>query len=162
MSRVPVGIGKTYFSGEDMYMSGMKGKCLSIFHIYQDNLWALGDQSIQVPFIPSPVPILKQLEEAQEVNQEKNKEDTKAELARETLEEQIEKVLIEEDSEKEQPENEKEIEKKNEEEAEQTKLQVNHEQILEEAFLCAVKFKSKEFKLPVLVSTFMKTLQSCW
>jgi len=141
-------------------MSGMKGKCLSILHIYQDNLWALGDQSIQVPFIPSPVPIPKQLDESNDSNEKKSEEARKSELTQENLDEQMEKVKIDEQDEKERAE--VDAEKKSEEEAEEAKTQVNHEQILEEAFLCAVKFKAKEFKLPVLVSTFMKILQSCW
>jgi translation initiation factor 2D len=162
MRRVPVGIGKTYLSGEDMYMSAMKGKCLSILHIYQDNLWALGDQSIQVPFIPSPVPIPKQLEELNEPKEDRSEEESKSELAQGNLDEQMEKVKIDERDQQEQAEKKCEIEQRSEEEQEETKTQVNHEQILEEAFLCAVKFKSKELKLPVLVSTFMKILQSCW
>ncbi len=46
-------------------------------------------------------------------------------------------------------------------EEEESKL-VDHEQILTECFKCAIKFKSKEITLPIIVSTFMKIMQSCW
>jgi translation initiation factor 2D len=42
-----------------------------------------------------------------------------------------------------------------------TTNKIDHEKILEESFLCAIKFKSKEFKLPIIVSTFMKIMQTC-
>jgi translation initiation factor 2D len=138
-------------------MSGMKGKCLSILHIYQDHLWALGEQSIQVPFIPSSALTPKPVEEKNEEKQEKIEEETNSALVQENLDERMEMVKIDEQDKEEQQEKEENIEKKSDDEPE-----VNHEKILEEAFLCAIKFKSKEFKLPVLVSTFMKTLQSCW
>ena len=51
----PIAIGLTCLSGEDMYMSGMRGKCLSILHLYQDNLWSMGDRSLTVPNIPTIV-----------------------------------------------------------------------------------------------------------
>jgi hypothetical protein len=49
--RAPIAIGKSFKSGDDMYMSAMKGKCLNILNIYKDNLWALGDKSLEVPLI---------------------------------------------------------------------------------------------------------------
>ena len=49
----PIGIGRAHLSGEDMYMSGMRGKCLIMLQIFQDNLWSLGDRSISVPEIPT-------------------------------------------------------------------------------------------------------------
>lgn len=40
--------------------------------------------------------------------------------------------------------------------------EIDHEKILLECFQCAIRFKSKEFKLPIIVSTFMKIMQTCW
>ena len=45
-------MGKSCLSGEDMYMSAMRGRCLSILHIHRDGLWAMGDKSLVVPNIP--------------------------------------------------------------------------------------------------------------
>ena len=45
---------------------------------------------------------------------------------------------------------------------EEVEKELDHEQILLECFQSAIKFKSKEFKLPIIVSTFMKILQTCW
>ncbi len=39
---------------------------------------------------------------------------------------------------------------------------IDNEKILLESFQCAIRFKSKEFKLPIIVSTFMKTMHACW
>lgn len=45
---------------------------------------------------------------------------------------------------------------------EDTEAEIDHEKIVMESFQCAIRFKNKEFKLPVIVSTFMKVMQSCW
>jgi hypothetical protein len=49
---VPIAVGKSLLSGEDMYMSGMRGKCMIILHMHNDNLWSMGDRSLPVPNIP--------------------------------------------------------------------------------------------------------------
>ena len=41
----PIAIGITWLSGEDMYMSGMRDKCLNILHLHQDNLWSINEIS---------------------------------------------------------------------------------------------------------------------
>ena len=48
-NRYPVGIGQTTMDGEDMYMSGMKGRGLVPLHLYQDTLWNSGPRS-EVPY----------------------------------------------------------------------------------------------------------------
>lgn len=154
----PIAIGKTYLSGEDMYMSAMKGKCLNILQIYQDNLWSLGDKSLQVPNIPI-------VRSTQQINEEidKNKTDeSKSEQATE-----VEQVKIETEELSNKVENlgiteakAEAIQEENQEE--QDKNIIDHEKLLTECFLSTVKFKSKEFKLPIIVSTFMKIMQSCW
>lgn len=88
--RAPIAVGKAHLSGEDMYMSAMKGKCLHILHIYTDSLWSQGDQSIQVPLIPS------QAKESTEQSEVQNAEESKAsEMLVETSEgaEQVKEMI---------------------------------------------------------------------
>ena len=44
-NRFPIGIGLTALDGEDMYMSGMKGRAVILLHLYQDVLWNFGPKS---------------------------------------------------------------------------------------------------------------------
>lgn len=155
-NEAPVGVGRTHLSGEDMYMSGMRGKCLIMLQIYQDNLWLMGDRNIPLPFIPTVKDDNQSLKETQINPGEENKteNETKPEAyTTELLTEQIENMQLKETA------NE---ENKTESSADLAEERVDHEKILTECFLCAVKFKSKEFKLPIIVSTFMKTMQACW
>lgn len=48
-NRYPIAVGHTAMDGEDMYMSGMKGRAVTILHIYQDLLWNFGPKS-EAPF----------------------------------------------------------------------------------------------------------------
>ncbi|CAF1402779.1 unnamed protein product [Adineta ricciae] len=48
-NRYPIGIGQTTMDGEDMYMSGMKGRGIALIHLYQDALWNFGPRS-EVPY----------------------------------------------------------------------------------------------------------------
>ena len=156
----PVAICRTYLNGEDMYMSAMKGKGLKILHIYQDNVWALGDRTIPLPNIP----ITEEPSKSPELENKTNEETSKIEYKKESeniesiakIEEGIEGVKIELQNEQASDESELQAQQ-NEKQAE-----IDHQKILTDGFLGAIKFKSKEYKLPVLVSTFMKTLQSCW
>lgn len=157
MYRAPVGIGKVHYSGEDMYMSGMRGKCLDMIHVYQDTLWALGDKSIKMPIIPTPV-----TNETPVDDDDKSDEDEKNEFevqGDENLETKQFSELKLEDCE---TLKEAEKEETNEDADEKEEDEIDHEKLLVDSFCCAAKFKSKEFKLPVIVSTFMKVMQSCW
>ncbi|XP_046578103.1 eukaryotic translation initiation factor 2D-like [Haliotis rubra] len=44
-NRAPVAVGNACLSGEDMYLSAMRGKGVEIVHILGDQLWEFGDQS---------------------------------------------------------------------------------------------------------------------
>ncbi len=46
-------------------------------------------------------------------------------------------------------------------ENEDDKQLVDHAKLLEDCFMCSIKFRTKEFKLPVIVSTFNKLMQTC-
>jgi hypothetical protein len=125
-------------------MSAMKGKCLNILNIYEDNLWALGDRSLPVPVILPKPPAVKNsnepdLQEKSELNQ---------------LEKSIEAKLTIDDKKV------HDAETKSDEE-ESARSDVDHEKLMEECFLCSIKYRAKEFKLPIIISTFMKIMQSC-
>lgn len=159
MIRAPVGIGKAHFSGEDMYMSGMRGKCLNMLHIYEDNLWALGDKSIKIPFIPSAVPVAIETPEKQENEPEVNE----AEIEEESTTEKLSELKAEDDVEKKEVEEAQAQEDEvNDDDNQKEDTEIDHEQLLIDSFLTAAKFKSKDFKLPIIVSTFMKVMQTCW
>jgi hypothetical protein len=142
-----------------MYMSGMKGKCLDMLHVYQDSLFALGDTSIQLPLVQPP---------ARVPQPEETKEDV--ESVQVEVPEQIDSKTPAADQPSEINElvsdlkiNPEKVDKEAEDNGEEPKQDsVDHEKILTDAFLIAVKYKSKEFKLPIIVSTFMKTMQTCW
>lgn len=44
-NRYPIGVGQTTMDGEDMYMSGMKGRGMIVLHMYQDTLWNIGPRT---------------------------------------------------------------------------------------------------------------------
>ncbi|KAK7100596.1 hypothetical protein V1264_023518 [Littorina saxatilis] len=50
-NKAPVMLGEALLSGEDMYMSALKGKGVRTLHILGDHLWEMGDKS-KPPLIP--------------------------------------------------------------------------------------------------------------
>lgn len=136
-----------------MYMSAMKGKCLNLLHVYQDNLWAHGDKSVQLPIIPSTFPNRAE-------NDSSSDEEEKIQVNEDTLKketEMMEELKLKEDAGKRAESCQEEEDGEDEE-----KAKLDHEKILTESFISACKFKSKEIKLPIIVSTFMKIMQTCW
>lgn len=73
IKRAPIAIGRAYISGEDMYMSAMKGRCLTILQIYNDSLWQMGDKSLPIPVIPSVKKELVEKEEEKPIDDELEK-----------------------------------------------------------------------------------------
>ena len=150
-------IGKSFRSGEEMYMSAMKGKGLIILNIYTDNLWAMGDKS-DLPLVAPIVISSTNISDPSEIAN--RKEDSNEKSTNEAL--IIDNLNLND------PENSKSNEASSitnilGQDLETEKLnQIDHEKVLEESFLCAIKFKSKEFKLPIIVSTFVKIMQTCW
>ena len=119
-----------------------------MIHVFEDSLWALGDKSIKIPLIPTPV--------AKETPETTETEDDTKELC-ET--EQLSELKLEDKTDEDQP---RRVDDELEEEDQPVDSELDHEKLLMDSFLTAAKFKSKEFKLPVIVSTFMKGMQSCW
>ncbi|CAL1534365.1 unnamed protein product [Lymnaea stagnalis] len=54
-NKSPVALGKALLSGEDMYMSAMRGKGVAVLHMLGDVLWEIGDKS-KPPVVPEPLP----------------------------------------------------------------------------------------------------------
>ena len=130
-----------------MYMSAMKGRCVSILNIYEDNLWAMGDKSIQIPLI---------LPQSDDKQVEKSNETDKSEVKNETQIENINDQLEVESKELDEKLNiVDEVDEAN------NTSEVDHSKLLEECFLCSIKFRTKEFKLPIIISTFNKIMQTC-
>jgi hypothetical protein len=124
-------------------MSAMKGRCVTILNIYEDNLWAMGDKSIQIPLI-FPQKDEKQEEKEQSI-------DIKDEIASNETEDEQNK-----------PNDQLDVESKElEEKLNIVDEAVDHSKLLEECFLCSIKFRTKEFKLPIIISTFNKIMQTC-
>jgi translation initiation factor 2D len=125
-------------------MSAMRGRGIAILHIFKDNLWMLGDQSLQPPFIEKIKLIANENQDVGE-SKEANNEET----------ESLEKLKLEEKPE--EVENEA-IQQQHSDESEEMKLD---DELLKTIFFAALKYKSKEMKLPLIVSTFTKILQDC-
>jgi len=122
-----------------------------MLHVYEDTLWALGDKSIKIPLIPTPVSSeTSPKDEKSEENEEENKEETSDKLS---------ELKLEDHTSSEQT-NEVDEDEANKDETKED--DVDHEKLLLDSFLTAAKFKQKDFKLPVIVSTFMKVMQTCW
>lgn len=154
--RAPIAIGKTNLSGEDMYMSAMRGKCLNIIHVYQDSLWAMGDKSIQVPSI-APVenatPEPAESTSGDQTDQTESASAAAVEEDAENVEKKFENVKISDEA---------SAEVETQAESNAAGVEIDHEKVLTDSFLLALKYKSKEIKLPIIVSTFMKIMQTCW
>jgi hypothetical protein len=147
---------------------------MQLLHLYHDNLWQSGDTSISMPVIISKqeekvTDVANKLEETHaKVNQlDKQNNDEEFETKMNDLAEEIcdtklgVSESIEQDSGKAvmddaQLDVDDTFTPKEETES------IDHEALLCESFLCAVKFKSKEIKLPIIASTFMKLMQQCW
>ncbi|XP_056413983.1 eukaryotic translation initiation factor 2D isoform X2 [Hyla sarda] len=153
-SRAPVAIGVATMSTKEMLASGMKGKGFNILHTYKDQLWAYGDKS--APPVIGP----KETEAAPEGEQEEKlvSHDTHipetqmetlclAEIAADTPQEG-EDIAAEEES--------------TETQDSDISPQEAMDNLLNQCFFHALRFKIKKSDLPLLSSTFLRTyLFSC-
>lgn len=127
-----------------------------MIHVYQDTLWALGDKSIKMPIIPTPVTNETPVDDDDKSDEDENNEG-KAQGDENVETKQLSNLKLEDSETPKQDE-----EDTNEDADEKEEDEIDHEKLLLDSFCCAAKFKSKEFKLPVIVSTFMKVMQACW
>ncbi len=128
-------------------MSGMRGKCVNIIHTFKDSLWGLGDVSIIPPVIQIEKPdVSRKQEDTTTGNMDEVQHDP------ETVKEAEEKACEDKIPTNEPIDNLA---------SQMSSLKMTDE-FLRTVFLVAIKFKSKEYQLPVIVSTFMKIMQNCW
>lgn len=133
-------------------MSAMRGKCLNLIHCYQDFLWAQGDKNIQPPMISSQLANKNETERESSEDESIEKVETEAKTeSEEQLKDKLDNLKLDQ-----------EPETADEENQESQANSIDHEQVLTDAFLASCKFKSKEIKFPLIVSTFMKIMQTCW
>ena len=134
---VPIAIGRTALCGEDMYMSGMRGRGVGILHIFKDYLWMLGNQNLQPPIIEKMKQTINELNPKAGEDQSRNDAVNKEASALEAL------ALKGDD----------------EENSHESDEMVLEDEMLKTIFFASLKFKSKEIKLPIIYSTFTKILQ---
>lgn len=150
-----------------------------VLQLYQDNLWSAADKTLSLPLTPVPVEgenVEKKQTECTVASNEaaagavaiNDTELTETENSEPKNESELDQNLMDkmsslnanpESSESvapKEPEAEEEAaacEKSKEEE------QSENEQLLYDSFMLTIKYKSKDIKLPVIVSTFMKLMQ---
>ena len=134
---------------------------MTILNIHGDFLWSLGDRS-QPPFIATPTATAVQPDKEPashpETVEEKEQSASMTVQADNDTEEVSEALTTKLNVREETP-------TLGEPEADSSASEnegdgIDHEQLLEECFLIAVKFK--DIKVPIIVSTFAKTMQTCW
>ncbi len=141
-------------------MSGMRGKCMTILNIHGDFLWSTGDRS-QPPFIATPVAQATDFSETSDslisnlafANGEENQ--TKKYVSG-PIHQTLEQVKVKEPLTK----GTKGTDETDTSDSDDETNSIDQEKLLEECFLIAIKYK--DVKLPIIVSTFMKTMQTCW
>lgn len=152
-NKAPVALGKALQSGEDMYLSGLRGKGVQVLHIFGDSLWEHGDKSTP-RVIPEVLPHTD--------TDDNTLEDTDPAAAGNDLPDSVlhmESLEIAQSADAtissicaaEAEEKEEEVEKEEEKDpiAEMDKL-------LNFCFACAVKSRVKKADLPLLTSNFLR------
>jgi translation initiation factor 2D len=136
-NKAPVAMGVLARSSDDMYMSGGVGPCVKVMHVFGDKLWGLE------PTVCKQVPLL---EPAFNVP----KDDEFPELGSEKLDVAVEKLpsevhdLVIDDS---QPA--EEVGDKS-----PADIMSDHDVVLKNAFLAALKMNGRKIPVPIIVSTF--------
>ncbi|CAF0956417.1 unnamed protein product [Adineta steineri] len=138
-NRYPIGIGQTTMDGEDMYMSGMKGRGVVPLHIYQDALWNIGPRS--------EVPYEKEQRQLFVTDQEKINENTEQACAQASND--INSLNLNEESISASPSNEVPDHPE------------SMDEILDTIFFYLCQRKAKSYELPLLASHFYTIMQDC-
>ncbi|CAF0740401.1 unnamed protein product [Didymodactylos carnosus] len=161
----PIGIGQMTMDGDDMYMSGMKGKGIVILHIYQDYLWQTGtkteppyEKQIEQLFISEDT---QRHQSKQTTTEENSVDDQVQQEENDNLISQACATINIDD--KEQLENDTvTLEKTNVIDLESNnQIPESMDEILDTIFCYICQRKSKTFELPILVSTFFTIMQDC-
>ncbi|MGH0161859.1 UNVERIFIED_CONTAM: hypothetical protein FKN15_061696 [Acipenser sinensis] len=157
-NRAPVGIGTATMSTAEMLEAGMKGKGLSVFHTYTDQLWAFGDKSSPPTIAPSdPEPAdSEEHSEGSEGAEEEEEPSPSTDTAARTLQDLQTTPHC--------PEPEEKAGEGNEEAEEDGRTpQEQMDELLLQCFLHALKIKVKKSDLPLLTSTFLRNhMFACW
>ncbi|GFR72688.1 eukaryotic translation initiation factor 2D-like [Elysia marginata] len=159
-NKAPVALGKTLLSGEDMYMSGLRGKGVQVLHILGDSLWEHGDRSTP-PHIPEQLP-----PSTDEDNSVMEDTDPAASspvgdgVDPDENAEKMESLDISEEaastSATQGEEEEKEDDVVNDEQEEETDPVAEMDKLLHFCFVCAVKSRVKKADLPLLTGQFLR------
>ncbi|XP_073523040.1 eukaryotic translation initiation factor 2D isoform X2 [Phyllobates terribilis] len=155
-SRAPVAIGVANMSTREMLASGMKGKGFNILHTYKDQLWAYGDKSgppviapVETEAAPEPLFPHDSMTDTH-VPETQLKNLCLVEVAVDTPQEG-EDIGVEEDREETQ-----------DSEGCHVSPQDAMDNLLNQCFFHALRYKVKKSDLPLLTSTFLRNhLFSC-
>ena len=90
-NRYPIGLGQTTMDGEDMYMSGMKGRGVALIHLYQDALWNFGPRT-ETPYEAEQRPLFV-------TDQGKNDDDDKSDQACAQAKYEIDRLTVHDEAE---------------------------------------------------------------
>ncbi|CAF3616749.1 unnamed protein product [Rotaria socialis] len=138
-NRYPIGIGQTTMDGDDMYMSGMKGRGIALLHIYQDTLWNFGPRT-EGPYEKEQ----RQYFETDQTKVEENVEPACAEASN-----AISSLNLDEESalvtNSDEPPTHPE----------------SMDEILDTIFFYLCQRKAKSYELPLLASHFYTIMQDC-
>ncbi|CAG5119335.1 unnamed protein product [Candidula unifasciata] len=157
-NKSPVALGKALLSGEDMYMSAMRGKGVSVLHIYGDALWEFGDKS-QPPVIPE---VLSQTESENLVEQTDTVDSANGEVSSKLKENDLPDVdnlqIVDKDDNREgavAAGNEVEQEDTDSDDEDKDPV-AEMDELLNFCFLCAIKSRVKKSDLPLLTGNFLR------
>ncbi|CAF1067198.1 unnamed protein product [Rotaria magnacalcarata] len=138
-NRYPIGIGQTTMDGDDMYMSGMKGRGIALLHIYQDTLWNFGPRT-EGPY---------EKEQRQYFVTDQTKVEETAEPACAEASNAISSLNLDEES--------APVSNSNEPPTHPESM----DEILDTIFFYLCQRKAKSYELPLLASHFYTIMQDC-
>ncbi|ESO92608.1 hypothetical protein LOTGIDRAFT_233056 [Lottia gigantea] len=154
-NRSPMAVGETLLSGEDMYLSAMKGKGVKPLHMMGDLLWEMGDQSVP-PFLKDDLDI--DVEDSDEEG-ETSKVKKSTEINSQSAGLSMETLSIDNDNNETEgataniSQSEEESEESSEEEEDPKEAM---DELLNYCCLCALKGKMKKSDLPLSTGIFFK------
>ncbi|XP_069800692.1 eukaryotic translation initiation factor 2D [Dendropsophus ebraccatus] len=157
-SRAPVAIGVATMSTKEMLASGMKGKGFSILHTYKDQLWVSGDKS--GPPVIAPI----EMEAAPEEEQKEQSVSHHSVPDTHLPETQLESLCLSDIAAETPQEGEDVAGEKESADTQDSDIspQETMDNLLNQCFFHALRYKVKKSDLPLLSSTFLRNyLFSC-